>query len=117
MLLIVNADDLGHSSYRDAGIFSLFRQGRVTSASLLVNGASSVMAAREAVKCGLPLGLHFNVTEGRPCCGDLGLIRSLVDDESRSGQFRGKLGLRESANGIVADHVAAELRCQLERFK
>ena len=42
--LIVTADDLGISPERDEGIFEAFQHGIVTTASLLVNGCSSVQA-------------------------------------------------------------------------
>lgn len=64
--LIINADDLGYCSARDNAIFQLFQRGVVTSASLLVNSGSSEAALPSALALGLPVGLHFNLTEGVP---------------------------------------------------
>ena len=66
-LLIVNADDLGLSLGVNLGIEKAHRQGIVTSASLMANlpeapGAAAI--ARE--NPGLGVGLHLNLTAGRP---------------------------------------------------
>lgn len=52
MSLIINADDLGYSSHRDAGIFECFANKCLTSASLMVNGPTAESAARKAVEVG-----------------------------------------------------------------
>ncbi len=66
-LLIVNADDLGLSPGVNAGIMEAHRGGIVTSASLMANlpgAAPAVALARE--NPGLGIGLHLNLTAGRP---------------------------------------------------
>ncbi len=108
--LIVNADDLAAGTRRDRGIFEAFRQGIVTSASILANGASFAGAAREALDCGLPLGVHLNLAEGRALAGP---IRGLTD---AGGHFPGKLPLRRYLLGPVdAEGILCELRAQVER--
>ena len=77
MKLIVNADDLGYSPHRDRGIFQAFYKGIVTSASLVVNGASSEQAVKEALSVGLEMGLHLNLTEGKPLTN----VPSMVNTE------------------------------------
>ncbi len=108
--LIVNADDLGIGRERDAGILELFARRAITSASLLVTGASAASAAAEAVAAGLPLGLHLNLSEGR-----LAAASSLTDAE---GCLLGKFGVRSAlAAGTVADDdIAGEIRRQFEAF-
>jgi predicted glycoside hydrolase/deacetylase ChbG (UPF0249 family) len=64
--VIVNADDLGYSGWTDDGIFRAFQDGLVSSASLLINGASAALAAKRARTQGLCVGLHLNLTEGTP---------------------------------------------------
>eukprot|EP00043_Microstomoeca_roanoka_P008569 m.82504 g.82504 ORF g.82504 m.82504 type:complete len:382 (+) comp14298_c0_seq1:1-1146(+) len=64
MKLVVTADDFGYSKRRNRGILETFENGVVTQASLLVNGVEAQHAASLADNHGLPLGLHFNVTEG-----------------------------------------------------
>lgn len=64
--LIVNADDLGYCIVRDRGIAESFLNGIVTSTSLLVNGHSAVQAIEIGLMYGMPMGIHINLTEGRP---------------------------------------------------
>jgi len=61
-MLIINADDLGYSHHRDAGIFAAYRNGYISSASLLVNGTTSREAAKRAREIGMPVGLHLNLS-------------------------------------------------------
>jgi len=107
--LIVNADDLGTGNATDRGIFQAFRQGVVTSASLLATGPTARQAATKAGSQGLPYGVHLNLSEGRAISGR---IRGLTDAE---GRFPGKHRLREILAGedFDRDAVAGELRAQL----
>ena len=114
--LIINADDLGYASERDDGILACHAAGGVTSASLLVNGASARSALARAVQAGLPVGLHVNLTEGAPVSAATA-VRSLLAPPGCT-RFRGKHGLREAlARGeVLLDEVATEARAQLSRF-
>jgi predicted glycoside hydrolase/deacetylase ChbG (UPF0249 family) len=131
--LIVNADDLGYSAERDEGILACFRCGVVTSASLLVNGASAGSALRLADAVGLPVGLHLNLTEGTPV-SPAHTVASLlapgppqlpggieapgVGTLASTGKMRGKMGLRAAvaAGQVSMDEVGVEARAQLCRF-
>mgnify|MGYP001022633441 CR=1 FL=1 len=108
--LIINADDLGVSPERDAGILDCFTQGAISSASLLVDGEHAAEAAQQAVDAGLPLGLHLNLTEGsRP-------QRSTLT--GADGALLGKFGLRDAlaAGRIRNAELACEIRRQFDRF-
>jgi predicted glycoside hydrolase/deacetylase ChbG (UPF0249 family) len=109
--LIVNADDLGSGVPRDRGIFTAFRHGIVTSASLLANGPSFAAAAREAIDCGLPVGVHLNLSEGSSLTGT---IAGLTD---AAGNFPGKTGLRGILRNGSFDQAAVhrELLVQVVR--
>ena len=91
--LIINADDFGFSLQRDAGILTSFTHGLLTHATLLVNGPTAIPAAKAAKLCGLPIGLHLNLTEGYPLCNPND-IASLIDD--KTGVFLGKFAFREA---------------------
>lgn len=108
MKLIVNADDLGYSPHRDRGIFQAFQQGAVTSASLIVNGASCKQAAKQAIDMGLDIGLHLNLTEGKPLTN----VPSLVNTH---GMLYYKMGLWK--HQFEVEDVMLETIAQLERFK
>lgn len=65
--VIINADDFGLSPAVNRGIIEAYRAGGITSTSMMVNMpglADAVHAARSLP--GLGVGLHFNLTYGRP---------------------------------------------------
>ncbi len=109
--LIVNADDLGRGSAMDRGIFRAFRDGIVTSASLLANGRTFAEAAREAITLGLPVGAHLNFAEGRSLTGE---IRGLTTN----GEFPGKAETRRrlAAGTVDFQALCSELRAQIGRL-
>jgi predicted glycoside hydrolase/deacetylase ChbG (UPF0249 family) len=62
--VIVNADDLGYTPLTSAGIFAAWRDGVVTSASLMVRRPDAEAAARRAADEGFTdLGLHLDLGE------------------------------------------------------
>ena len=96
--LIVNADDLGMHPEIDAGIIEAHRRGIVTSASLMVRGASASGAAARASKTpSLSLGLHLDLSEWE------------YGDGSWTARY-------ERADPLDPPAVEQELRAQLERF-
>ena len=60
--IIVNADDLGICEERDAAIFELYKNGSISSASILVNGINFENSVSRAKELKMPLGLHLNLT-------------------------------------------------------
>ena len=109
--LIVNADDLGRTAGINEGIFEAHRNGVVTSATLMVNyaaaGAVPEMSARTP---GLGIGLHVALTGGPPASPPE-QIPSLVDAQ---GHLPPK---PEGLAGARPEHVTAEARAQLKRFR
>jgi predicted glycoside hydrolase/deacetylase ChbG (UPF0249 family) len=81
--LIVNADDFGWSEAVTSGILRAHREGIVTSTTLMANlpGTAETLqrARREAADLGI--GLHLNLTEGRPLTGDA--ASPLTDPQGR----------------------------------
>ena len=122
--IIVNADDLGYAPWIDSGIFEAFHNGIVSCASLLVNGASAVAAAKRAGAEGLPIGLHLNLSEGLPVSSPE-TVQSLLSPE---GRFLYKEKFWHAAEeafrkkdlcsaSLFERHVAIETRAQLARFR
>lgn len=107
VLLVINADDLGYSRQRTAGIFRCSRAcgGVVTAASLLANGVSAEAAIDQFKQfpADVALGLHVNVTEGKPISPP-DRVHSLL----RDGLFLGKMGFREAlaAGNVNLDEVS-----------
>lgn len=102
--LIVNADDFGYCPERNRGIIDAFNNKAISSSTLLVNSLFANDAAKLANEYNLPLGLHFNITEGESISPSSKVI-TLLDDNTRL--FRGKFGLRDAfdSNLIDIEHV------------
>ena len=80
--LIVNADDFGRTRDINRGILYAFQHGIVTGASLMTNFDAFAEAVHMALHHNLPVGVHFNLTEGRPVSEAAG-VASLVDSQGR----------------------------------
>ena len=113
-ILIVNADDLGLSDGVTEGIVRAWRDGVVTSTSAMINieGAPERVAAVHRDHPELPIGLHLNITAGRPVLPPE-QVPTLVDGEGRffSVDVIPTRLLRMSLN-----ELRAELRAQAERL-
>jgi chitin disaccharide deacetylase len=113
--LVVNADDFGLNDSATGGIADAFDAGAVTSTTLMVNAPAVDAAVRVAqARPALGVGLHFNLTWGRPVAGPA-QVPSLVD---RSGRFhdRRALGRRLLAGAVPAHEIACELAAQRAAF-
>ena len=106
--LIVNADDFGLTRGVSAGILEAHRHGIVTSTTVLVTADVDRRQVDEARDTGLGLGLHVNLTLGKP----LTRGRSLVD-----GGGRFVRDPRRAADIAEAKDVRAEVEAQIERFE
>jgi predicted glycoside hydrolase/deacetylase ChbG (UPF0249 family) len=106
--LIVNADDFGMSPGVSAGILLAARLGIVTSTTVLVTGEIDRREVAAARAAGVGLGLHVNLTLGRPLTDGA----SLVDE---SGRFV-RDARRAAARAGAAD-VEREIEAQVARFQ
>lgn len=134
-ILILHADDLGMNTAVDAGILQGFSQGLLTSTSILANGphaiaaledwrnlcqqegsqSSSAAVRRKLHDPGTPfdLGVHLNLTQGRPLTGER-YPPALLDARGRFpgiGQVFRKLRTPRHPYG---EAVRAELAAQVE---
>src|SRR5438105_15590886 len=91
-MLIVNADDFGHSAPVNAGVIAAHERGIVTSASLMVRRPAAAGAA--AYRGGLDLGLHVELGEW----------------SYRGGEWRGEGEVDPAA-------IETEVRAQLAEFR
>jgi predicted glycoside hydrolase/deacetylase ChbG (UPF0249 family) len=110
--LVVNADDGGFADGKDDAILRCARAGLVRSVSVIANGATTSAFAARARDEGLDLGVHLNLTEGRPLAGPQ---RGLTDER---GTFPGKAEAwrRAAAGELDAADVRREVIAQWERF-
>jgi predicted glycoside hydrolase/deacetylase ChbG (UPF0249 family) len=110
--LIVNADDFGLTRGVSRGILRAHRGGLVTSATVLATLPRDPELDAAAASCpGLGLGLHVNLTWGRPVSAPE-TVPSLVDAEGRFG--RDLAVLRDRARH---DDVRRESEAQIEAFR
>jgi hypothetical protein len=105
--LIVNADDFGLAPGVSAGILAANRHGIVTSTSVLVTGEVDRAQLAAAADAGLGLGLHVNLTLGRPMTDG----PSLVDADGRFIR-----DARRAAAGAEVGDVEREVEAQIDRF-
>ena len=106
--LIVNADDFGLTRGVSAGILAAARHGIVTSTTLLATADVARDLLAELRDAGLGVGLHVNLTLGRPLTG-----RSSLTDAA--GRFI--RDARVAASRATARDVEREVAAQLERFE
>jgi len=115
--LIVNADDFGMAPGVNRGILEAHRTGIVTSTSLLANGLAFEEAAAAArATPTLAVGVHVNLTEGRPLSNP-GHLGALVNG---TGEFIGSpeaLFFRMVTGRISMDSAEREVRAQIERLQ
>lgn len=112
--LIVNADDLGAYAERSNAILRAFSDGVVSSATLICNGDDAADAARKAREIGLPLGMHFTITDGRPLAPAT-CVPTLVND---AGMLLDRDALRSAlqAGRVRSEDIARECEAQLDWF-
>jgi predicted glycoside hydrolase/deacetylase ChbG (UPF0249 family) len=112
--LIVNADDLGADKDRNFGILEAVRAGAVKSVSLLANGPATdeaLMAIQDGKYEGVSIGVHLNLSEGKPICPDLRLLAG------NDGAFLGKAAaqrlLLQENNSELEKEVFREVNAQV----
>jgi predicted glycoside hydrolase/deacetylase ChbG (UPF0249 family) len=115
--LIVNADDLGWTEGVNRGIADAFRNGIVTSASMLANGAAFAGGLEVAQQApGLGLGVHLNLSDGAPVA-DREAVTSLLNEK---GEFAGgpeSLYLKQVRGGLLLREVESEWDAQIEKVR
>ena len=114
--LIVNADDFGLAESINKGIIKGYKEGFITSTSLMCSApafANAVKLARETP--GLGLGIHLTLVGGVQPVLPADQVASLVDEQ---GVFLDNYVLfakRFYTGGIKLVELEAELRAQIER--
>jgi chitin disaccharide deacetylase len=112
---IVNADDFGLSAAVNEGILQAFRQGILTSASLMPTGDAFPQAVRMIKENpALDVGIHLTLVEEKSVLAQR-QIPSLVDE---NGRFRRSAYLFFSdylRNRISMEEVSKELCAQFEK--
>ncbi len=118
--LIVNADDLGIHPDINAGILSAYRNGILTSCSMLVTTEYLNETVRDYVRTeALPIGIHLSLTLGR-AAAQPSEVPDLIDDDGNLKLSADKLLLASygtSAGQRMLHQIRREFEAQLGRAR
>lgn len=108
--LILNADDFGLTEEYNGVVLAAFKAGVISSATLMANMSYFEQACQLAHEHGLErcLGLHFNLTYGRPLSQAVRLERKLCNDD---GEFDFCLPRHKL---VLPGAIKAAIRSELE---
>ena len=114
--LIVNADDFGLTEGVNRAIIDGHRNGIITSTTLMANGMAfePAVAASSAAPT-LGVGVHLNLTQGRPVC-TASQIPSIVTPRGLFYPSPGVLARRILARKVELRHIENELRSQIQKI-
>jgi hypothetical protein len=112
--LIINADDFGLCESVNKGIVEAHTKGVLTSTTIMAN----MPAAGHAVELAknlptLGLGVHLNLTAGKPLCQD-NIVKLILDSQGRFALSPGKLALASLITGKVRIAIETELASQIQ---
>ena len=114
--VIINADDFGLSPGVSRGIVDAFREGVLSSTTMLVNLEHFEDAVRLAKdNPDLPVGVHLSLLWGRPV-SEVADVPSLVDGDGCFPRSLSTLASRYMLGRISTGQVRHELRNQLRAF-
>ncbi|MGD1043336.1 MAG: ChbG/HpnK family deacetylase [Sedimentisphaerales bacterium] len=112
--LIINADDFGLCESVNKGIVEAHTKGVLTSTTIMAN----MPAANQAVELAknlptLGVGVHLNLTAGKPICQD-NTVKLILDSQGHFALSPGKLALASLITGKVRTAIEAELASQIQ---
>ncbi|MFZ0479855.1 MAG: ChbG/HpnK family deacetylase [Terriglobales bacterium] len=119
--LIVNADDFGLTAGVNRAIVEAHRDGIVSSATLMANGAAfddAVQAARALPN--LSIGCHIVLVDGAPVAPPGGLDTLLAIRSAEPGQFYSNLSAfaaRAMLGGFDREQLVEEITAQIKKIQ
>jgi hopanoid biosynthesis associated protein HpnK len=114
--LIVNADDFGLTEGVNRAIIHGHRDGIITSTTLMANGQAFDQAVESASAAPeLGVGVHLNLTQGRPTC-PASQVRSILTPGGTFYPSPGILARRILTHKVKPSDVENELRSQIEKI-
>jgi len=112
--LIINADDFGLCESVNKGIVEAHTKGVLTSTTIMANMPAAGQAVELAKKLPtLGVGVHLNLTSGKPFCQDV-IINYLLNAEGNFALSPGKLALASLITGKVRTAIETELASQIQ---
>jgi len=116
--LVVNADDMGLSVAANEGVVASFERGVVRSTSLVANGPATADAlarlARSSRFGPLDVGLHANLSEGRPLAGP---IAGLTTDDGALPRPKQEAWRRLGEADVSEAAIEREVEAQWESVR
>lgn len=113
--VVVNADDFGYSSSLNQAILKSFDLNLHSTTTLMCNMPGFDEACDLAFENKITdrIGIHLNMTEGKPLTKGLKKFRNFVNEDGEMFKsFKGHFFSRDEKNAIYE-----ELQAQLDRFK
>jgi len=112
--LVINADDFGLCVGVNKAIAEAHTNGVLTSATIMTNMPAAEQAAELAKTLpNLGVGVHLNLTDGKPICRDA-IVKCLSDSKGNFHLSPGKLAILSLISGKVRSAVEAELAAQIQ---
>jgi chitin disaccharide deacetylase len=112
--LIINADDFGLCESVNKGIVETHTKGVLTSATIMTNMPAAEQAVELAKKFPtLGLGVHLNLTAGKPISQD-NTVKFILDSQRHFALSPGKLALAALITGKVRTAIETELASQIQ---
>jgi predicted glycoside hydrolase/deacetylase ChbG (UPF0249 family) len=115
LMLIVNADDLGHDRATSDAICDVYARGRISSATAMVFMEDSVRAFGLAAEARMPIGLHLNLME--PYSGIVADQRDREEQEWVVGRFQASFASRWLPGPRLFGATRRSVRAQLAEFE
>ena len=112
--VIINADDFGLCNGVNKAVAQANTDGVLTSATIMANMPAAHKAVKMAKKLpNLGIGVHLNLTEGRPLSKDTS-IDWLLDADGQFACSPAKLSLLSLAGHKIREAIRAELAAQIQ---
>lgn len=111
MKLIINADDFGFSKSINNGIIDAYKEGLISSTTIMINmpyACDAISKWKENSLLGI--GLHINLTQGSPISDD---VKSLVDENNAFHKHR-KIENQEIT--VTYEDAYKEIKAQIEKL-
>ena len=112
--LIVNADDFNLTRGVSRGILEAYTRGIVTSTTVMINLPPDEALFAELARSSLGIGLHVNLTLGRPVI-PAAELPSLADAEGRFFRDAHRVAMQAKPEEVERE-IAAQYHAFLERF-
>ena len=117
--IIINADDFGKDKKTTLAIVEAINLGICTNTTLMVNMPYADQAVALAKKNNFieHVGLHINLTEGKPLNSSIKKIKTFCDDYGNfTGEFRRNKKNRLIMNTLETNAILEEIEAQIQKF-